>query len=91
MERKAEAIIVAHFSSGPSHAKVSAREYELFDPLDYSEIGSKSNFNSLIPGMSLTIAFIISRYSNAFDENERCPRLDCQSSKFTSLDCRKQR
>ncbi|KAF2182465.1 hypothetical protein K469DRAFT_690916 [Zopfia rhizophila CBS 207.26] len=83
---KVEAIIAAHFSTGPGHAKVAAGEYELFDPLDSSEVISKSNFNGLRPGMSLTMALIIGRYSHEFGGNERCPRPGCRSSDFTSSD-----
>ncbi|KAH8702654.1 hypothetical protein GQ44DRAFT_764431 [Phaeosphaeriaceae sp. PMI808] len=83
---KVEAIIIAHFSTGPGHAKVAVGEYELFDPLDSSEIISESNFNGLRPGMSLTMALIIGQYSHAFGGNERCPRPGCRSSTFTLSD-----
>jgi hypothetical protein len=52
-EQKVEAIIVAYFSSGPVHAKVSAGEFELFDPLDSSEVVLKSDFNGLRLGHEL--------------------------------------
>ncbi|OCK74274.1 hypothetical protein K432DRAFT_430119 [Lepidopterella palustris CBS 459.81] len=87
---KVESIIVAHFSTGSGHAKVAAGEYELFDPLNRSEVISKSNFTGLRPGMSLTMAFIIGRYSHALGGFERCPRPSCQSSAFTSSDGGKQ-
>lgn len=87
---KIEGIILAHFSTGPGHAKVAAGEYELFDPLDSSGVISKSSFDGLRPGMSLTMAFIIGRYSHAFSGNERCPRPGCRSSAFTLSDGGKQ-
>jgi hypothetical protein len=84
---KVEAIITAHFSTGPGHAKVASGEYELFDPLDSREIISESSFTMLRPGSSLTMAFIVGRYRHAFNETtERCPRPGCSSSSFNPSD-----
>jgi hypothetical protein len=75
--QKFEAIIQAQFKHGPGQSKVRSGEYELFSGLnDIKPIKSQSYCP--IPGMSITMAFIIGQYAGS----ERCPRPGCKSRSF---------
>lgn len=76
-------IISARFSAGPGHTKMLAEEYEVFDASDTSQIFSESGLDSFLPGMKLTMAFVIGRYgSQALEE---CPRPGCRGRTFKKL------
>ena len=80
--QKIEAIIIAQFKNGPLHREICAGEYELFNTFDSSQIVSRANGEVLTPGISVTMAIIIRKdYS---ENNDRCPRLGCESTKFLS-------
>ncbi|RMJ14835.1 hypothetical protein CDV36_005458 [Fusarium kuroshium] len=81
---KVHAIIVDHFSTGPGSDKVKAEEYLLFNTLDSSQILLQRHTESLIPGMSITMAFIIGRYG--LHTLSRCPRIGCKSTKVVASD-----
>lgn len=74
------AIISARFSSGPGHKKVHAGEYEIFNTSDTTQLLSEPGSQSLIPGMKITMAFVIGRYQHR--TLEECPRPGCKSRKF---------
>lgn len=60
-----------------------AGEYELFNTSDTAQILSESEVQGLVPGMKITMAFIIGRYQGpALDA---CPRPACRSRKFTKV------
>ena len=82
MPQKLEAIILEQFNAGPGHKKISAGEYELFNTFDSTQIISRSEFEGLTPGMSITMAIIIGLYDNGL--LKCCPRPGCQSVKFTT-------
>ncbi|KAL8915745.1 MAG: hypothetical protein Q9172_006709 [Xanthocarpia lactea] len=75
------AIISARFSSGPGCKKLEAGEYEIFNTSDNTQLLSDPDFQSLVPGMKITMAFIIGRYQCA--TLEECPRPGCRARKFT--------
>lgn len=81
--QKLEAIIRDQFSNGPGSTKVLSAEYELFHTNNSSELISRSNFESLTPGMSITMAIIIGQYGEG--SLERCPRPGCPAKESTSL------
>ncbi|KAL8749230.1 MAG: hypothetical protein Q9199_007812 [Rusavskia elegans] len=74
------AIISARFSSGPGHKKVHAGEYEIFNTSDTTQVLSECDLQSLIPGMKITMAFVIGRYQHR--TLEECPKPDCKARKF---------
>ena len=74
------AVIAARFSSGPGHKQVLAGEYEIFNTSDTTQLLSKLDFQSLIPGMRITMAFVICR--NQHRTLEECPRPGCKARKF---------
>ncbi|KAI4259142.1 MAG: hypothetical protein L6R42_004733 [Xanthoria sp. 1 TBL-2021] len=74
------AIISARFSSGPGHKKVHAGEYEIFNTSDNTQVLSECDLQSLIPGMKITMAFVIGRYQHR--TLEECPRPGCKGRKF---------
>ncbi|KAE8442464.1 hypothetical protein EG329_003307 [Mollisiaceae sp. DMI_Dod_QoI] len=73
-----EAVIQARFKNDPGQEKVLSGEYELYSggkpigPLQDSRL-------SLMPGMMITMTFIIGQYAGS----ERCPRLGCDSRSFS--------
>ena len=69
--QKVHAIIADQFSTGPGSGKVRAGEYRLFDP-NNSAFGLPDR---LIPGMCITMAFVVGRYGFL----TRCPRNGCTS------------
>ncbi|TVY91471.1 hypothetical protein LAWI1_G003254 [Lachnellula willkommii] len=75
---KVEAVIQAQFKHGPGHTKVRSGEYELY----YGSFGDLNPIKTTsfcpIPGMKVTMSFIIGQYSGS----ERCPRLGCTSRSF---------
>ncbi|EEU37031.1 uncharacterized protein NECHADRAFT_86719 [Fusarium vanettenii 77-13-4] len=81
---KVHAIILDHFSTGPGSGKVKAEEYLLFNSLDSSQILLQARTESLMPGMSITMAFIIGRHGPTTLGN--CPRAGCVSSKIETSD-----
>ncbi|RTE85301.1 hypothetical protein BHE90_000154 [Fusarium euwallaceae] len=81
---KVHAIILDHFSTGPGSDKVKAEEYLLFNSLDSSQTLLQRQTESLIPGMSITMAFIIGRYGSIALGN--CPRVGCVSRKIEASD-----
>ncbi|CZR59947.1 uncharacterized protein PAC_09842 [Phialocephala subalpina] len=74
---KVHAIIADQFSAGPGSNKVKAGEYLLFNSLDSSKILLQPHTESLIPGMSITMALIIGRYGSITLDG--CPRIGCVS------------
>ena len=74
------AIISARFRNGPGSEKVPANEYEIFNASDTSQTLCEPSFCGLIPGMKLTMAFIIGRYDTG--PLEQCPRPGCRSRIF---------
>ena len=80
--QKIEAIIIAQFENGPMHTEICAGEYELFNTFDSSQIVSRANSEVLTPGLSVTMAIIITKYGS--ENSDRCPRLGCESTKFIS-------
>ena len=74
------AIISARFRNGPGSEKVLANEYEIFNASDTSQTLCEPNFCGLIPGMKLTMAFIIGRYD--VGPLKQCPRPGCRSQNF---------
>ncbi|KAI4218987.1 MAG: hypothetical protein L6R36_008633 [Xanthoria steineri] len=74
------AVISARFSSGPGHKKVHAGEYEIFNTSDTAQLLSELDFQSLVPGMNITMAFVIGRYQHR--TLEECPRPGCKARKF---------
>ena len=62
------------FKEGPGHGKVMCGEFELLNTNDRSQI---------IPGMSVTMAFLIGM--NMWKSLEHCPRPGCKAGKFTTL------
>ena len=79
-EQMLRAVISARFSSGPGHTKVLAGEYEIFNTSDTTQLLSELDFQSLVPGMRITMAFIIGRYLHG--TFEECPRPGCRARKF---------
>ncbi|KAI8653340.1 hypothetical protein NCS55_01319500 [Fusarium keratoplasticum] len=77
---KVHAIIMDHFSTGPGSDKVKAEEYLLFNSLDSSQILLQARTEGLMPGMSITMAFIIGRHGPTTLGN--CPRAGCVSRKI---------
>lgn len=69
-----------HFSTGPGSDKVKAEEYLLFNSLDSSQIVLQARTEGLMPGMSITMAFIIGRHGPNTLGN--CPRAGCVSKKI---------
>src|SRR5450432_2535719 len=62
---------------GPGSDKVASGEYELFNTLDNSRILSRSEFEGLTPGMSITMAIIVGQYGER--SLDQCPRIGCKS------------
>lgn len=78
-----KAIISARFSTGAGREKVVAEEYEIFNTSDTTQMLSESDSASLVPGMKITMAFVIGRYQGR--PMEDCPRPGCRTRKFTKL------
>ncbi|KAL8784941.1 MAG: hypothetical protein Q9213_003683 [Squamulea squamosa] len=74
------AIISARFSSGPGRDKVQSGEYEIFNTSDNSQLLSESDGQSLVPGMKITMAFVIGRYQRR--TLHQCPRPGCRAREF---------
>ncbi|CZR53521.1 uncharacterized protein PAC_03400 [Phialocephala subalpina] len=72
-----EAVIQAQFKTGPGQEKVLSGEYELWSS-GQSIVELRQSTPSLIPGMIITMTFIIGQYAGS----ERCPQLGCQSRLF---------
>ena len=77
------AIISFRFRNTPGSEKVLANEYEIFDTSDTTRTLCEPSFWGLIPGMKITMAFIIGRYD--IDPLEECPRPGCRSRKFNKV------
>lgn len=77
-----KAIISARFSNGAGREKVIAGEYEIFNTSDTTQILSEYS-TGLIPGMKITMAFVIGRYQAR--PMEDCPRPGCKTRTFTKL------
>ncbi|KAL9614304.1 MAG: hypothetical protein Q9167_001187 [Letrouitia subvulpina] len=70
-----QAIISDQFRTGPGRENVLFGEYELFNRLDTSQRLSGSELDGLVPGMDITMAFVIGRsVSHAMNI---CPRPKC--------------
>jgi hypothetical protein len=80
--QKLEAIIKDQFRVGPGSEKVSSGEYELFNTFDASQTLSKSTFDTLTPGMSITMAIIIGKYGEPC--LNKCPRVGCNSTRIVT-------
>ena len=78
--QKINAIILDQFSASPGHEKVLSGEYELFNSIDTKQTLSPSEIGTLIPGMSVTMAFVIGLYEH--QPVKRCPRPGCQTREF---------
>ncbi len=78
-----KAIISARFSTGAGREMVIAEEYEIFNTSDTTQMLSESNFASLVPGMKITMAFVIGRYQGR--PMEDCPRPGCRTRDFIKL------
>ena len=81
--QKINAIILDQFKVGPGHDKVSCGEYELFNSIDAKQPLSDSELGMLIPGMSITMAFVIGIYEQ--QPLKKCPRPGCPTRQFTTL------
>ena len=78
------AIISARFRNRPGSEKVLANEYEIFDTSDTTRTLCEPSFWGLIPGMKITMAFIIGRYDSG--PLEECPKPGCRSRNFNKAD-----
>lgn len=74
------AVISARFSSGPGHKKVHAGEFEIFNTSDTTQLLSELDFQSLVSGMKITMAFVVGRYRHR--ALEECPRPGCKARNF---------
>ena len=83
MGQKINAILLDQFKAGPGHDKVSYGEYELFNSIDAKQPLSDSELGMLIPGMSITMAFVIGIYEQ--QPLKKCPRPGCQTRQFSTL------
>lgn len=81
--QKINAIILDQFKIGPGHDKVACGEYELFNSIDARKPLSESEPGMLIPGMSITMAFVIGLYEQ--QAVKKCPRPGCQTREFSTL------
>lgn len=79
---KINAIILDQFRVGPGHDKVSCGEYELFNSIDARQPLSDPELEMLIPGMSITMAFVIGLYEQ--QPVKKCPRPSCQTREFST-------
>ncbi len=79
--QKLETIIIAQFKNGPGYRKICAGEYELFNTLDSSQIISPTENEVLTPGLSITMAIIVGKYTS---HSDRCPKPGCKSDEFVS-------
>ncbi|KAL8827153.1 MAG: hypothetical protein Q9170_007131 [Blastenia crenularia] len=78
-----KAIISARFATGPGSEQVPAGEYELFNTSDTTQLLSESQSQALIPGMRITMAFIIGFYDTR--PLKVCPRPGCQARTFAKV------
>ena len=83
LRQKINAIIFDQFRSGPGRDKVSCGEYELFNSNDTRQSLSDSELGVLIPGMSITMAFVVGRYEQ--HPLKWCPRPGCQTQQFSTV------
>ena len=83
MRQKINAIISDQFKFGPGRNKVSCGEYELFNSNDTRQSLSDSELDVLIPGMSITMAFVVGRYEQ--QPLKWCPRPGCQTQHFITV------
>lgn len=81
--QKIDAIILDQFKVGPGHDKVLCGEYELFNTIDTRQSFSGSEFKTLVPGMSITMAFVIGLYEH--QPVKECPRPGCRTREFRAL------
>ena len=81
MGQKINAIILDQFKAGPGHDKVSYGEYELFNTIDARQPLSDSELGMLIPGMSITMAFVIGIYDKQL--LTKCPRPGCKTRMYS--------
>lgn len=80
--QKINAIILDQFRVGPGHDKVSCGEYELFNSIDARQPLSDPELEMLIPGTSITMAFVIGLYEQ--QPVKKCPRPSCQTREFST-------
>ena len=76
--------IRVRFKQGPGRPEVLAGEYEISNAKDSNQVLSIANDDSLLPGMSITMAIIMER---RLGEEERCPRPGCLSRCFVGASC----
>lgn len=62
---------------------MSCGEYELFNSIDARQPLSESELGMLIPGMSITMAFVIGLYEQ--QPVKKCPRPGCQTREYSTL------
>lgn len=76
-----DALVLSKFRSGAGHLTVASDEYEYYNALDMRGPLHFSEGEELIPGMNITMAFIIGLYQK--NSIEYCPRPGCQARDFT--------
>ena len=81
--QKINAIILDQCKVGPGHNNVSCGEYELFNSIDARQLLSECELGMLVPGMSITMAFVIGLYEQ--QPVKECPRPGCQTREFSML------
>ena len=75
-----EAIISSQFRTGSGSDEVRSREYELYNTLDIQQPLSAGDSEKLIPGMNITMAFVVGRYQRM--PMNCCPRPGCRNHDF---------
>lgn len=72
--------MLERFKNRPGHEKIANGEYELFNTLDTKQTLSEVDCEMLVPGMSITMAFVIGIYVQ--QALEECPRPGCRTQVF---------
>ena len=78
------AIILDQFRNGPGHEKVSFGEYDLYDTTNRTRRITPSNHDTLMPGMSITMAIRIGMYTSA--QFSGCPNPGCKRDAIIARD-----
>ena len=65
--------------SRPGYHKVQSQEFELFDSANSRCVVTESNFDLLVPGMGITMAFTVGQYVIKPENYPCCPRPGCGS------------
>ena len=73
-----ESIIAARFVHVSGYEEISATNYELFNTLDSSQIVSRAENETIMPGLSITMAIVIFENLHA----PFCPRPGCSSQRM---------